>query len=179
MPKDLSFAPGISLTLLKEARFYGEDEIGEIFIQMDKIKERPKRPRFYQFYSNDGRSVGKLLAIFYIKEYHKDKKEDFDIDLMMREFREELTRADIKVALVGLRNLAGKCKDLTVKVSLLGLTTASNKNAERPDSAIKAESPSKNEEKKSKARRDDSDKSDLDESDSDRISSEDEEDNLK
>ena len=93
-------------------------------------------------------------------------------------FREQFTRADIKVAIVGLRNLTGKCKDMTIKASLLGVTTAIDAN-KKEEPAIKEEIQANKDDKKNKAKQDKSDNSELEDSESDQISSEDEEDNLR
>lgn len=50
LPKDLKFAPDLTLALSRQGRLYGEEKLGEINISLDSLQEEPERPKFYQFF---------------------------------------------------------------------------------------------------------------------------------
>lgn len=120
LQKNLSFAPDLTINLVQKGWFGGEKDVGEINIPMTAINEDFSEPKFYQFTSY-GEIKGKLLAIFNITEQDPKNLEEYVFDQAVENNSDILTHADIKMALIGIRNLVGITNDLKMEVNLLYL----------------------------------------------------------
>lgn len=120
LPKDLKFAPDLTLALSRQGRLYGEEKLGEINISLDSLQEEPERPKFYQFFQA-GQWVGKLLAIMYIKRYdEKGIRPDKETNNIFNKIFMNMTNADISVWIYGIRNLYKTANDPEINISLVG-----------------------------------------------------------
>ena len=119
LPKNLSFAPDLTVTLIQKG-WFSEYDVGEINIPLNTINEDFAEPKFYQF-SSYGDIKGKLLAIFNIEEQDPKNLEERDFNRAVKHNSDILTHADIRFALVGIRNLVGNTNNLKMEVNLLYL----------------------------------------------------------
>ena len=145
LPKDLKYAPDLTLTLVRQYRFYRDDNIGEINISLDSLQAWPDRPKFYKFY-NTGKCVSKLLAMLYICESRTENtREDNELMKEICSFHQVPFYGNIKVLLLGVRNL----KNLTgeqakIETKLIGYAKKYRGKYANEDS--KEENDSENEE---------------------------------
>lgn len=120
LPKDLSFAPDLTVSLYQKGWFGSENVVGEINIPLTTINEDYSQPKFYQFYSY-GETKGKLLAIFNIIESDPKVNKEKEFGEAARANSNILTHADISLSLVGIRNMAGVTNDMKMEIQLLYL----------------------------------------------------------
>ncbi|CAI2387752.1 unnamed protein product [Moneuplotes crassus] len=137
LPKNLSFAPDLSIYLVQKGWFGGEKDVGEVHIPLSSIKEDFSEPKFYQFTSY-GEIKGKLLAIFNIAEKDAENN-DSDLQNKVDANSDFFTNSDITFSIIGIRNLVNLPNDIKMEVSLLYLKPNEDTGYLMVDKAVEEE----------------------------------------
>jgi len=183
LSKDLNYEQDLTLTLFQKGYFGAENEVGEINIPLISVMKGKCEPRFYQFKSF-GESKGKLLAMFGVKELEDKGVNSTDFEETMNSKLEVREKADIKLSIIGIRNLASMTNTMKMDVELIHLKEDKSIQSNKITTSTPGETPKEEEKKESikkkkKMRMDSSDEEDDSLPSDDDIGIKDKKDNLE
>ena len=128
---EAAFAKDMRVQLFQNvsSKFSGSSQLmlGSFMVPISTMCDKLyKRPQYYTVLDSDGNCQGKILARFFLMKRGQDGNEERNKESIfnyMQRIIQEIHTVDIKVSVLGLRQLLNLTKNAVMRVNLTNMST--------------------------------------------------------